>query len=265
MPSPGEIRILVTFIDAADGQPFARSEMPAEQLPESFEAATRLAVGGAHWEVVAAEPVRQTAWLVTGRLELTLRRIEGIDPRLIGGTLPSICAELPPLEDPTLRSDDLVIHEDDWRQTELVSRRFRAEVEDQLDRIGAVFERSRVVGQGDRALRVFDELHLRTRPVRPVDAPLTVDRLYQLLTPTRMFSGVALRDGQGRVADSFAAEAGPVTVYGLHTVPGNLVTVLALAPTTASAADFPELADLMEQFDLLLIDWCSLRGEDPEA
>lgn len=49
--------IRVSFVDAATGRCFSWTEMPAEQLPTSFEARTILNMEGQDWEVVAAEPM----------------------------------------------------------------------------------------------------------------------------------------------------------------------------------------------------------------
>jgi hypothetical protein len=200
---------------------------------------------------------------------LTLRRLQQVDPRQVGYTLPTICAELPPVsppgEAPDEAPDDLVIHEDDWRQAELVERRCAAEVEAQLRDILRVFrEHSRTIGEGDTAVRVFDRLHLREDPAEPLAGALTRRRLFELLPASHVYAGVALRDGQGRVADSFAARVGPVAVYGRCS--GDRVTTLGLAPVApATVAEVPGLAEVMREFDLVLVDWCSLRCEGAPA
>ncbi|MER7754528.1 hypothetical protein [Kitasatospora sp. NPDC097643] len=257
--------IELLLVDAADGQPFGRSELPAEQLPDSFAPHMQLDLGDGVWEVVSAEPADRSGYLAAGRLVLTLRRVPSVDPQDVGFTLPTLCAELPPLSPPDDTADDLVLHEDEWRQAELVERGRRAEVEAELTQIRQVFaEHSRTVGEGEAALRVFEQLHLRERPAEPLLGALTRQRLFELLPAGREFTGVALRDGQGRVADSFAAEVGPVTVYGRCT--DGVVTALGVTPAAAATVPgVPGLAELMREFDLLLVAWCSLRCEEPPA
>ncbi|GAA2781634.1 hypothetical protein GCM10010441_03230 [Kitasatospora paracochleata] len=252
----------VLLIDAEDGQPFGRSEMPSELLPESFAPATRLDLGDSRWEVVAAQPAERDAYLAAGQLVLTLRRLRTVDPQEIAYTLPTLCAELPPLTPPDGTQDDLVIHEDEWRQAELVERAQLAAVETELHEIRQIFEHhSASAGEGDTAIRVFDNLHLRQGPADPLTGALTRQRLLELLPSDRVFAGVALRDGQGRVADSFAAQVGPVAVYGRCA--GDRVTVLGVTPAgRASTDEVPGLAAVMAEFDLLLVDWCSVRCED---
>ncbi|WP_431676637.1 hypothetical protein [Kitasatospora sp. KL5] len=259
MPDNGLIEVV--FVDAADGRPFGRTELPAEQLPESFEPDTRLDLAGESWEVLHAAPADRTAALAAGRTVLTLRRLRTVDPQEVAFSLPTICAELPPLAPPDGTADDLVLHEDDWRQAELVERRCLAEVEGQLHEVMRVYrEHSRALGEGESAVRVFDTLHLRESPARPLAGALTRQRLFELLPASRTYAGVALPDGQGRVADSFAAQVGPVTVYGRCA--GDRVVELGLTPAAAAeAAAVPGLAALMQEFDLLLVDWCAVRCE----
>ncbi|MFE2545960.1 hypothetical protein [Actinacidiphila glaucinigra] len=260
MPDDGLID--VTLVDVADGRPFGRSGLPAGQLPESFTPETRLELGGAVWEVVRADPADRPAFLAAGRLVLTLRRLLTADPRQIGYTLPTLCAELPPLTPPDGTADDLEIHEDEWRQAELVERRRTAEVEAQLAAVTRVVrEHARTVGEGASAVRVFDELHLRETPAEPLTGTLTRQRLLQLLPAEHVYTGVALRDGQGRVADSFAARVGPVAVYGRCA--GDRVVTLGLTPAARATVEaVPGLAGLMREFGLVLVDWCAVRCEE---
>src|SRR5678815_1228616 len=74
--------IRVVFINANTGEVIGRSDMPLEQLPESFDIATTLQIGQTSWEVDRAEPA-------------TSQEFE--------------------------RSRCFVLHEDDWRQLEFVS------------------------------------------------------------------------------------------------------------------------------------------------
>ncbi|MDX2819430.1 hypothetical protein PV410_44170 [Streptomyces sp. PA03-5A] len=253
--------IEVTLVDAADGLPFGRSELPSGQLPESFAPETRLDLGGAVWQVVRAQPADRTAYLASGRLVLTLRRLGTVDPRQVAYTLPTLCAELPPLAPADPAADDLEVHEDEWRQAELVERRCAAQVEAELADITRIFrEHARTVGEGEEAVQVFDELHLRETPAEPLTGALTRQRLFDVLPASHTYAGVALRDGQGRVADSFAARVGPVTVYGRCA--GDRVVTLGLTPAARATVAVPGLAQLMREFGLVLVDWCAPRREE---
>ncbi|AUG75198.1 hypothetical protein CFP65_0217 [Kitasatospora sp. MMS16-BH015] len=243
----------VLLVDAADGRPFGRSEQPAEQLPERFEAGMVLDLGESAWAVVTAEPADRAGYLAAGQLVLTLAAQQTVDPNEVGFTLPTILAELPPLTPADETAQDLVLHEDDWRQAELVERACWPEVAAELAKIRQVYEQhSRVVGEGEGAVRVFEEIHLRQGPAAPLTGGLTRQRLFELLSVEREYAGVALRNGQGRVAESFAAQAGPVTFYG--TSREGRVAVLGLAAVTGES---PELEALVREFDLVVVDWCA--------
>ncbi|MET8630728.1 hypothetical protein ABZW30_44770 [Kitasatospora sp. NPDC004669] len=255
--------IELVLVDAENGKPFARSEMPVNQLPETFAHATRLDLGGQGWEVVDAQPAEVQEFRATGRLVLTLRRVHQVDPRTIGYTLPSILEELPPLAPADPTADDLVIHEDDWRQTELVERGCAGSVADELEQIRRIYRHhSQSLGEGESAFLGFTRLHPRRGPELPLPSgTLTQQRLFELLPVSRRYDGVALRDAQGRIVGSFAARVGEITVYGC-TDPSGRVTALGLTPAVPGPDAVPGLTAVLREFDLLLVDWCATRCED---
>ncbi|MFI5528359.1 hypothetical protein ACIA8O_07320 [Kitasatospora sp. NPDC051853] len=263
-----EIEIEIVMVDEADGLPVGSTDYPAEELPEHLEAGARIGIDGVHWEVVRAAPSARAEVIAAGRTVLTVRRVDTADPRQIGYTLPTICAELPLLSPAAGGGgEDLVIHEDDWRQTELVERRLLAGVEAELRAVRRIRDEcSHRVGDEDTASWGFREIHLRRGPVEPLVGALSLDRLYELLPVSRTYTGVSLRDGQGRVAGSFALEvaggAGPVTLYGRCF--GERVAALALRAEVAPDA-VPGLARLMAEHDLLLVDWCTGRCTGPDG
>ncbi|MFF3561298.1 hypothetical protein ACFYXS_14775 [Streptomyces sp. NPDC002574] len=259
--SPAEV-VRVVLVDAGTGQEFARTELSAGQLPDSFEPATRLDLGGEPWTVVRADPPTATEFLASGSLVLVLRRIEQVDPREIRYSLPTFFDPLPPAEAPTGTGEPFVIHEDDWRQTEMVSRRLAGQVEAELRAIRRIHrQHSRVVGEGASSVHVYDEIHIRRAPTAPLATEVPQRRLFELLpVGGTSYTGVRCRDEQGRVVDSFAVDAGPLTVYGQSQA--GRVTVLCLAPSadapgpSAAAECAAGLARAMREFDLLLVDWC---------
>jgi hypothetical protein len=71
-------KVLVTLIDDATGAAFARSKMPPDALPESFEIETTLHLGEADWSVVHANPRTRREYTKSGTLTLRLRKVEMI-------------------------------------------------------------------------------------------------------------------------------------------------------------------------------------------
>jgi hypothetical protein len=76
-------KVMVTLIDDATGAVFASSNMPPDDLPESFEIDTALHLGGDNWSVVHAEPLTKADFTKSGKVTLRLRRIETMDPKSI--------------------------------------------------------------------------------------------------------------------------------------------------------------------------------------
>ncbi|MFJ8041290.1 hypothetical protein ACIRBX_12375 [Kitasatospora sp. NPDC096147] len=255
--------IVMVFVDEADGLPLGKAEYPAEELPE-FRPGAGLGVGEHLWEVLRTEPADRAGVLAAGRAVVSVRRVEKVDPRLVGYTIPTMLADLPPLVPAVGGSeDDLVIHEDDWRQVELIERRQLAGVEAELRAVRRIWaENARRLGSGGEERWGFTELHQRRGPAEPLVGALTLERLYALLPVSRTYEGVALRQEQGRVADSFAVEVGSAVLYG-RSVAGRvsaLGLVVAVAP-----GEVPGLAGLMAEYDLVLVDWCAARSTGAEG
>lgn len=258
--------VQVVFVDAETEEEFARTELAPGQLPDSFEYETRLDLGEEPWAVVRADPPTAAQFLRSGSLVLTLRRIQTMDPQKMTYSLPTLFDPLPPTEGSPGPGEHFVIHEDDWRQAEMVSRQLAGQVEAEMRAIHEIFrQHSRVVGDGASSVRVFDRIHIRRAPTAPISTEVSRRRLSELLpVGGRPHAGVRFRNDPGRVVDSFAIASDPLTVYGqAH---GDRVTVLCLAPSLDAATESAAgLEQAMREFDLLLADWCSGRLLDASA
>ncbi|AUH42103.1 hypothetical protein [Streptomyces sp. CMB-StM0423] len=258
--------VRVVFVDAGTEEEFARTELAPGQLPDSFEHETRLDLGGEPWAVVRAEPPTAAQFRRSGSLVLTLRRIQSMDPQEMAYSLPTVFDPLPATEESTGPGEHLVIHEDDWRQAEMVSRRLAGQVEAEMRAIHEVLQQhARVIGEGASPVRVFDRIHLRRTPTAPLSTEVSLRRLSELLPAGgRPYAGVRFRDDPGRVVGSFALASDPLTVYGQ--AQGDLVTTLCLVPSPDAAAESAAgLEQAMREFDLLLADWCTGRLLDASA
>jgi hypothetical protein len=252
--------IRVLFVDAASGAGLGRAEMPADQLPGSFEARTTLQLGGQDWEVVTADPMTRAGFERTGELRLTLRRItvHSVPAGDVLFSLPTICDEVPGIAPGTskLGKRVLELHEDDWRQVELVACSHRQEIDACLAEIERVHAEARTP-QG-----FFRRLHVRKEVAGPLEGchlPLAMlSGYFPSLTP---LEGLAYRDVAGLVGGGFGLESeSGLRLYGVER--GRVVTVLGLVVDHVGPGvgrDAPALVALMRAHDLCLIDWCSLR------
>ncbi|MFY1669796.1 hypothetical protein ACN27G_07525 [Plantactinospora sp. WMMB334] len=260
--------VRVVFIDADTGARIGRTELPLGQLPESFQPATTLELADATWAVERAEPPTAAQFAATGTLTLTLRRIESVPADDILYSLPTLCATLPAVAAAPAGADRLELHEDDWRQVELVSADLGDEVHAELRTVRRSFEEhARRDGQG--RIHGFQGIHVRTRPVRPLSRPVSRNRLLNLLPPdVRDLGGIGFRGQRGIVPSSFAVAVGRVRLYGL--ADGDSVAVLAVkaepdpAPQPAPQPGLVSgLERAMQEADLLLVDWCRVAVVGP--
>lgn len=231
----------VELIDAVTGKLLGATLLPVDQLPASFAASTTLHLAGGDWHVEHAEPTTRAEYAASGRLRLVIRKIEHVDPQELLFSLPSLENATPPMVDGD-SSAAFAIHEDDWRQIELLSARFTPEVALELAAIRDVHAER--VGPG------WKRVHVRERIPQPFAG--TEFRLAEVSAalgdPRRRT--VTLGNTAGIVADGFALASGDETIYGL--LDGDRVAVLAMTTVEAAAP----LAALARAFDLVLVDWC---------
>ena len=76
-------KVTVTLIDDTTGAVFASSNMPPDDLPESFAIDTTLHLGEDNWSVIHAEPQTKAEFTKSGKVTLRLRKIETMDPNAI--------------------------------------------------------------------------------------------------------------------------------------------------------------------------------------
>lgn len=237
--------IHVELWNAATQTLLGEVDLPAEQLPESFEASTTLHLGDADWSVVAAVPTTRAEYVASGRLKITMNKISYVDPKTLLYSLPTLENTLPPTR-PGTPADAVSMHEDDWRQRELVALSLEPEVALELDEIRAVYEQHRK-GAG------FTHLHVRARVPEPLPGiSLTLDQLRAAL------GGASIRPvvvGDATVRDGFAIPRGAGYLYGC--APEGKISVLALSLD----APHEPLVELLRALPVLLVDWCRVTAE----
>jgi hypothetical protein len=230
--------IEVTLVDAMSGLPFATTNIPVEQLPETFELDTTMNVGSDDWSVEKAEPIDRAGYLETGRLTLVLRKVERIDPKRILYSLPTTEDALPPMGDPG-SSPAYGMHEDDWRQREFVARQFAGEVESEFGEIRKMWAEQDGPG--------FKRIHVRSRVREPLlGIGLTLEEVSEALGG---IDPVGLTLGGDLVVEGFAFLLPGGAAYGR--VADGSVEALGLG----GDAEPGGLRGLANERGLVLIDW----------
>jgi len=227
--------IHVLLINAETGTPLAEVKLPPEQLPESFAVATTMHLGDSEWSVERAEPATRAEAAAAGRLRLVLRPIQRVDPKQILFSLPTLENALPPTRDGS--GDVLRIHEDDWRQVELVAPRFEPEIAAELAAIREV--------HAERTGPGFRRLHVRERIPEPLaGTAIAIDAVAR--APRRLlgFDGATTV-----VAGGFAVDVVGGAIYGYEEA-GRVVVV------GAWRAGSEALATLARAQQLIIVDWC---------
>jgi hypothetical protein len=265
-----DVAVTVIFVDGADGKEVGRTKLPPDQLPETFNAETTVDISGTTWLVERAEPESAAQWRVSRTLTLTLRRggFPTVPARDILFSLPSICDVLPSVAGSRSGADALEIHEDDWRQVELVADTLGDVIQTELRAIRSIYQEHGRRADDGGSIIAFDSIHVRSQPVRPLPDPLPARRLLSMLPqPTRQCAGVAFRGTTGLAVGSFAVGYGPVSLYGL--ADGDAIHVLCLdVQSIADAAPpglIPGLQEAMKAFGLALVDWCRCSVAGPAA
>ena len=237
----------VELIDAVTREQLGEADLPIDQLPESFAISTTLHLGNGDWHVEEADPVTRLEFAASGHLRLVLRKIEHVDPKTILFSLPTLENALPPLV-PGDAADALTLHEDDWRQVELVSSSHAIALDAELAAIRDVKSEREHEG-----IPGYRRLHVRERiphPLAPARIPLD-DIATALGSPSRR--AVAVHDRGSLVESGFAFAAGDGAIYGRaeheHVVALCIFRDASLAP----------LVELARTHELVLGDWCATQ------
>jgi hypothetical protein len=249
------VAIKVTFVDEGGAQ-VAESNMAAEQLPASFARPTTLHLKGEAWSVLRAEPAAAEDFVAAGELKLVVRRLEAqtvpLDKVLY--SLPTICDEIPGVLAGSARAGKQVleIHEDEWRQVELVSPPNEVAVRRCFDEIAKIFKDERAPSGA------FLRLHVRTEVADPlVGVELKIDTALAHFPGARSLEGMSYEGGHGVIEGGFAFQtAHGLAMYG-HARDG-FVDALGITGEP-DERDAPALAALMTVEELKLVDWCAMK------
>ena len=243
----------VEFFDQETGKLLGQSDVPSESLPDTFELNTTMHLGDTDWSVISAEPMTSSEFRKTGKLRLVLQKVRMMDPNEILYTLPTICNFLVDVDterDTTGR--ELTIHEDDWRNIEMVSLKFDEEIKSSLSEIYRIHEEERV-GQG------FRQMHLRMDIEKPFGSVRFPFAELEKFEKSCVYTGLGYLKN-GLITDGFAfSTVGGLTWYGRQK--SNFVQELCLAsclPNEQTEREVEMLAKMMGEYHLGFVDWCQV-------
>ncbi len=251
----------VRFYEGNSEKPFAQSNIPVEQLPDTFEIDTTMHLGDDDWRVLGAEPPQKTQFKKSGKLSLYLSKVEikNIDPNELLYSLPTISNDIAGVEDARSLENITVLREDDWRQFEFVGKEHEDSIEDEFTSISEIYKNHRD-GMG------FKELHVRKMITAPLGkSNLTLEILKSSFTIDKVYSGVAFNNAAATIVGGFS----------LYTKSGWLLwgqvdnsgTILALNLSQTKESDInnisKEIDSFTEKHSLYLVYWPILFWSGP--
>jgi hypothetical protein len=181
---------------------------------------------------------------------------------------PSISASAPRISlDVHTIDNRLVVEEDDWRFTELVSQGFSRLIDEELEDI-------RKIHHSHKARVGWDKVHVRRKIPEPlIPAQVLLQELADLFADRQSKTGVCYCDTAGVVDHGFAFQTrGGMKVYGqYHPTSGqDRLHCICLEPCSLDqkeslVLEVDRLAGLARKHQLYLVCWNKLQKPEPDA
>lgn len=249
--------INIDFVQEGMNEPFFSTSMPTAQLPETFEKHTTLNIGEEQWEVQEAIPEK---FAKTGFLKLIVKKIELVDPKEILFSTLTINDELPNMEQREVSENVLPIHEDNWRQFEVISRKFKKEIESELRYIVRVEKEHKVKDAG------YNNIHIRKQITMPLeDKKIALQELEVHFQKTEVYDDVVLYAMSEKestiknvIVNNYAFyTANEWVLWGETDGKGELVNINIAETADSNYEEFTkEMDDFLEKYELFSVEWC---------
>jgi hypothetical protein len=197
----------------------------------------------------------------TRTLRLTVRKLNltQLAPGDLLYSLPTICDVIPGVREGSTKVGKRVLelHEDDWRQIELVAAAHRRELQICLQGIERIYETERTPGGA------FKSLHVRKEIPDPLSGvALTMEALMGAVPRARKLEGLAYQQGLGLIEGGFAVEGDGLTLFGIERNNGVEVCCFRFETSENLQSHSRSLARLTDGLDVVLVDWCRARAVD---
>lgn len=253
--------IEVRFYEGKSETPFAVSNVPVDQLPDTFEIDTTIHLGDDDWRVLGAEPAQKSKFRKSGKLILFLAKSEitQIDPNELLYSLPTINNDIAGVQNASSLENVAILREDDWRQFEFIDQSNELLINEELNDIKNIYENHRE-GAG------FKNLHLRQKIVSPLEkAELTISILEQSFDLASNYKGVAFNNAAATILGGFALKTNSDWLLWGQVDGAGVITALNLTQMEESnvASIANKIDTFLEKHKLYLVDWPRLFWGGP--
>ena len=245
--------IEVEFIEESSNELFTVSSLSIDQLPDTFEVDTTLHIGDEDWSVVRAVPSTKSEFEKSGCVQVFITKSLPVDPQQILFSIPSISNDLASTIATDSMEDVFVVHEDDWRQCEIVSNSHASDIHIELTDILQIVENNSVsIG--------FENIHVRKRITKPfTDRTLPLSLLHEHFTVVQTMNGVGFSSQVGIIDRGFALviDSGWI-IWGQLSEDKQTIDYLCLnqPETNIQQNRFTEVMDtLLLDYHLSFVDW----------
>jgi len=243
--------IRLEMIDVSTGKTMGVSEMPPEQLPETFEIETVLHIGESDWKIIEAIPAKSEDFLKTKNLVLKLSKVEKVDPQTILFSVPTICNTIPEVSDTKLFQTGLcVLQDDDWRQHEFLKVSDKPLIDFEIKKI--LYTQFKHRKSGDDEIPTFDKIHVREKIENP-NLQIDFEKLKSLLTVIEI-GNIKLEGENGFIKNGFYLKTANSIFYGI--LENSLVTTFCVGMSSETTKG--EIGLLKKEFNLLCLNWICL-------
>ena len=251
------------LIDFKTGATIAESDMPVERMPQEIRIEQLIQLSGTQFVIKAVWPATMPEILAKGRVEISIEPYQVVLAGDIRYTIPSISSELPGVIEGSHCDETVkVLHEDDWRQIELVSAHLEPMIDGEFKTIRTVYEKHRSDAGG------FTAVHVRKMIVDPLEkTAIPLDEFRQIFSADARFApnlGVKFA-GTNLVRGGFTLTAGLGSVF-YGQVFENRIAVLGKSwdtPERLNEVEIAALSTFLNKYDLLLVEWCRLTKLRP--
>tara|TARA_B100000795_G_C22739940_1_gene414883 strand:- start:418 stop:1197 length:780 start_codon:yes stop_codon:yes gene_type:complete len=237
--------IKVQFIDSSNGNVIGVSEMPPEQLPETFEIQTTMHLNDEDWSIQEAIPAHSKEFLQSKNLTLKMTKVEKMNPNDIWYSTPTISNEFPQIIEKTKETEnDISIHEDDYRQREFLNVNSNSQIKEEFKAIKEIWTNH---SKKSEEYTLFKNCHVRKTIGLP-NLSIDFNELQTILNSNSV--GQVIINGETLV-NGFSFKTDDTTYFG--TLDNEKVVEFCISQWNNNSKN--EILKINKEFNLQFVDW----------